>query len=290
MKRVDGRNQSLGIEELTGETAYTLLPYTIADNAAKPPNNEKNMSQTPASYAVPKLNLLNLAEEWLRATLRDPAQHFRVRMRRSCPCCGYKGYFASTTWGVHKDFRCPNCSSRPRDRQIALYFHANAIDLRGKRILHFAPEWPLFRQLKNEPGYVGGDIIKRRNANAIVDITDIRFPDEHFDLLICNHVLEHVPDDRKALKETFRVLKQGGLGIFSVPMSKAQESWEPPAGMPQSEVERICGWDHKRFYGQDFDQRLMAAGFTANPIPVSQAEKRAHALLSEKIFVATKRA
>lgn len=242
----------------------------------------------PETGITPRLNLRILAEEWLRGTMRDPAQHFRVRQRRSCPCCGYEGYFVSTTRGVHKDFRCPNCSSRPRDRQIALYFVANGIKLRGKHILHIAPEWPLFRQLKNEPGYVGGDIIKRRNANAVVDVTNIHFPDAHFDLLICNHVLEHVPDDHKALSETYRVLKRGGLAIFSVPMSKAAKTWEPPAGMPPAEVERICGWDHKRYYGQDFGQRLASAGFEANPIKVTEAEKKAHALFNEKIFIAVK--
>ena len=134
-----------------------------------------------AAAGTPHLSLPTLAEEWARGTLRDPIQHFRARQRRSCPCCGYEGLFVSSGWRGVPDFRCPNCSSRPRDRQIALYFAATGISLRGRKILHFAPEWPLFRQLRREPGYVGGDIIRRRNANARVDITNIAFGLEPFD-------------------------------------------------------------------------------------------------------------
>jgi len=93
---------------------------------------------------------------------------------------------------IHGPFRCPNCESRPRDRNIALFFQKNALSFDGKSILHIAPEWPLFRQLKAEPGYVGGDIQKRRNANSIVDVTSINFEQNHFDFLICKNVLENV--------------------------------------------------------------------------------------------------
>jgi SAM-dependent methyltransferase len=92
-----------------------------------------------------------------------------------------------------------------------LFFQKNALSFDAKSILHVAPEWPLFRQLKAEPGYVGGDIQKRRNANSIVDITSINFDSNHFDFLICNHVMEHVQDDKKAMGECYRVLKNGGL-------------------------------------------------------------------------------
>ena len=73
--------------------------------------------------------------------------------------------------------------------------------------------------LKNHPGYVGGDIQERRKANAVIDITRLEFPDASFDLLVCNHVLEHVPDDRKAMSECWRVLRDNGLAIFSIPIN-----------------------------------------------------------------------
>ena len=84
--------------------------------------------------------------------------------------------------------------------------------------------------LRHEKTYVGGDILKRRNANAIVDVTDIQFPDGHFSYLICNHVLEHVVDDQKAMRECYRVMKPGAMAIFSVPLSGKEETWEPPYG------------------------------------------------------------
>ena len=74
---------------------------------------------------------------------------------------------------VHADFRCPNCESCPRDRNI--FFLKNALSYDGKNTLHIALEWPVPHQLKAEPGYVGDDIQKRRNANSIVDITSINF-------------------------------------------------------------------------------------------------------------------
>ena len=73
--------------------------------------------------------------------------------------------------------------------ETQLCFFKNVLSFDGKNILHIAPEWPLFRQLKAEPGYVGGDIQKRRNANSIVDVTSINFEQNHFDFLICNHVM-----------------------------------------------------------------------------------------------------
>lgn len=234
------------------------------------------------------LNWKVLAEEWLRGTLRDPGQHFRKRIRRYCPCCGYEGYFVTAKRNIGPDFRCPNCSSRPRDRQIAMWLQANNINLSGKNILHFAPEWPLFRQLNGRPGYVGGDIQKRRNANAIVNIENIDFPENHFDIVICNHVLEHVIDDQKAMRETFRVMRPGGFGIFSVPMSKDADTWEPSKGMSVEEVEKICGWDHKRLYGQDFGNKLEQVGFHVKPFNANAEQQSQSAILDETIFIATK--
>lgn len=236
-----------------------------------------------------QLNIRTFAEEWARGTLRDPAQHFRRRITRSCPCCGYEGYFVTKRRREPVDFRCPNCKSRPRDRLIALWMHARGIDMSGTAILHVAPEWPLFNKFKHEPGYVGGDIKHRPHANTRVDITDIGFPDGHFDYLICNHVLEHVADDARGMREAARVLKPGGTAIFSVPLSGQDITWEPPPGMPKIEVERICGRDHQRYYGADFAKKLQTAGFSrVETIQPSKAEKLRHCLIDEPIFIAAK--
>jgi len=235
------------------------------------------------------MNPFVYAEEWLRGTLRDPMQHFRPRTIRECPICGFKGLFLSA--GRRQEVRCPSCSSKERDRIFGLYLKRHGISVEGKKILHFSAERPFQRQWKDFDGYVSGDIKKSRVSNAIVDITNIQFPDNHFDMIICHHVLEHVPEDRKGMIECFRVLKPGCAGHFSVPMSGKAETWEPPPEMPKEEVEAICGWDHRRLYGDDFVRRLEEAGFTVKEIEFSPEEEKVHRLSSihsDRVFVATK--
>lgn len=235
------------------------------------------------------MNLLVLAEELARGTLRDPLQHFRRRTVRTCTVCSYSGFFLSAA--TRQEARCPNCASKERDRVIALHMNQHGAGVQGKRILHFSAERPFFRRWRNLEGYVAGDIKPNRYANATVDVTDIGFPDDHFDLVICNHVLEHVPNDRKGIAEIFRVLKPGGLAYVSVPQRAEVETWEPPADMPKAEVEKICGWDHVRFYGLDFPIRLEAAGFRASLITFTPAEDLAHRLNAggvDNVYIAIK--
>jgi SAM-dependent methyltransferase len=235
------------------------------------------------------MNSINWLEEWTRGTLRDPLQHFRYRSRRRCTCCGYKGKFVTSGWSGSVDFRCPNCSSRPRDRLVALLLDRTALDLAKVRFLHIAPEWPLFRRLKHSPNYVGGDIIQRRNRNSQVDITNIQFPNHSFDVVMANHVLEHVKEDRKAMKECFRVLAPGGVAFFSVPINGRKITWEPPEDMTPEEVERMCGWDHVRNYGLDLVDRLKEVGFEVTCESESQTEAVEHSLLvDDVIFVCRK--
>lgn len=229
-------------------------------------------------------------QEWWRGFFRDPVQLFATRTRRHCPICGFHGVFINA--GRRQEARCPNCSSKERDRTIGLFLSRSGFDPRLKNILHFSAERPFFRQWKKLPGYVAGDIKKSRVANATVDITDIQFPYNYFDTIICNHVLEHVPDDKKGMAECFRVLKKGGTAFFSVPMNVEQEdTWYPPSTMPKEEIERICGWDHLRIYGRDFSRQLEGAGFMVSRLEFSPEEKAAYRLSEERdemIFMAQK--
>ncbi|MEZ6024207.1 MAG: methyltransferase domain-containing protein [Hyphomonadaceae bacterium] len=237
-----------------------------------------------------QLNWPVLAEEISRGTVRDPLQHFRPRQKRECSVCGFTGYFLSA--GTRQEARCPNCASKERDRIIALHLRRTGLTLDDKAVLHFSAERPFFRQWRNNPSYVAGDIKKSPVANAIVDITALAYPENHFDLLICNHVLEHVQEDHKAMEECFRVLKPGGFGIFSVPLDDSrEETWNPPPGTPPAEIARICGRTHVRLYGRDFGALLAQHGFNVEIIQFTpeEAERyRLTAYMGDKVYVASK--
>jgi hypothetical protein len=189
--------------------------------------------------------MLVFVQGWLRGTVRDPLQHFRKRSVRECPICDYRGYFIAA--GPRQEARCPNCASKERDRILQLYLRKAQISIADKKVLHFSPERPFWRQWRSYPGYVSGDIKDNKVANSFVDITHIEYPDDGFDVLICNHVLEHVVEDRKGIAECFRVLKKGGIAFFSVPIDEVtKKTFEPPASMSKMQVEKLIGWDHKQ--------------------------------------------
>lgn len=233
------------------------------------------------------LNLGHLAEEWAKGLLRDPGQYFVPRTRRECTVCGHQARFM--TGPGRRERRCPNCGSRERDRIIGLFLRRNAIGVTGKRILHFAPEASFYRQWRGMAGYLPADLVPTRTSERRIDITAIDFPDSHFDMIFCNHVLEHVAADRQGVAELHRVLKPDGLAIVSVPIMPGQvNTWTPPIDMPKAEVERICGYGHLRLYGTDFADLLSAGGFRVAPIAFAPDENVRHGLADEIVHVCRK--
>ena len=133
-------------------------------------------------------------------------------------------------------------------------------------MLHVAPEPALAPKFRAIPGldYLSGDLDPAA-AMVQMDITDIRYPDNSFDVIYCSHVLEHVPDDRRAMRELARVLKPGGWAVLAVPLREhALATFEDPTITDPKNRDRFFGQsDHVRWYSaSDFQRRLEESGFS----------------------------
>jgi SAM-dependent methyltransferase len=165
--------------------------------------------------------------------------------------------------------KCPRCRSDHRERLIYLFLYKvkQEIFSRNIKLLHVAPEKNLALKLKSCPNidYLSIDLDSPL-ADLKMDITDIKLDNDTFDIIICNHVLEHIPDDEKTMRELYRVLKQGGFAILQVPISYSIEATlEDSTIINPKEREIVFGqWNHVRIYGKDYILRLEKAGFTVN--------------------------
>jgi SAM-dependent methyltransferase len=192
--------------------------------------------------------------------LVDPARY------HECPCCGELAIsFLPQGPSQRENARCPSCGSAERNRLQWLYLR-DKTNLFTDRLeaLHFAPEVALRARLTSLPDliYHSADLTSNRAAEHF-DICAIPYADDTFDVILCSHVLEHVPDDRKAMSELFRVMRPGGWGMIDVPFDdKHYETVEDPSITSDAERIRVYGnKGHLRMYGLDFPDRLRAAGF-----------------------------
>ncbi|MDR3530001.1 MAG: methyltransferase domain-containing protein [Rhodopila sp.] len=176
------------------------------------------------------------------------------------------------------DARCANCGSRERHRLLWLWItEGGGNRLAGKRILHFAPEKALRRALRDNREYESADL-HQPHVTHQVDITRLPLADGTYDVVIANHVLEHVDDDRQAMQELFRVLRPGGTALLTVPVNPSrQETYEDPAiTTPALRQAHFNAPDHRRFYGLDFADRLTSVGFQISTFRMSPAEDHRH--------------
>lgn len=160
---------------------------------------------------------------------------------------------------------CPKCLSLERHRLLWLYLKNETGFFHDKlKVMHIAPEQPFrkrFKKLKNLD-YTTGDLVSPI-ADIHFDIMNIPLEDEIYDFVICNHVLEHVEDDIHAMKELKRILKPGGTAILQVPINYESEiTIEDKSITNPKEREKVFGqYDHVRYHGLDYPERLKKAGF-----------------------------
>ena len=187
--------------------------------------------------------------------------------RVECPVCGgrFRKFLPYGYNQVRKNVLCPKCLSLERHRLLWLFLRNRTEFFTARlKVLHVAPEQCFFKTFRNMKNlvYLTADL-ESPLADIKMDIQDMPFPENEFDVIICNHVLEHVPDDRKAMHEIFRVLKKGGFAVLQVPTNYgAEHTYEDPSITDPAEREKhFRQKDHYRLYGKDYLQRLSECGF-----------------------------
>ncbi len=218
---------------------------------------------------------------WIETLLALRALPF-VGTKYTCPCCGWR-LRAFTHGGKSLKTRyhgyCPRCNSKARHRRDWLYLAEKTNLFTDKlRVLHVSPKYALSRRFVNMPNldYVGIGYDSRPNISMKVDLVAIPFASDSFDAIICIHTLEHIEDDRQAMRELFRVLKPGGWALISVPIQLDQKTLEDPTIVTPEDRQRVFGEEqHVRWYGYDLMDRLTASGFQVDLDLAQDIDQRA---------------
>ena len=209
--------------------------------------------------------------------------------RRECPICGERCVeFAPFGSLLFEKEQCPHCGSLSRQRSLYLVMEREIgifNESKDIRILHFAPEPALYQLFdeKENIDYVTADLNKDDFKRELyfftsgktskyfenpqdyikekIDVQSIPFEDNSFDYIIINHVLEHVPQDRKAMSEMSRVLKPGGIAFISVPVEGEITNEDERINTPELRLKYYMDPTHLRLYGRDVKERLEECGF-----------------------------
>lgn len=214
-------------------------------------------------------------------------------MRMHCPCCDHEAT-EFLPFGVkpRPNARCPRCGSLERHRLLWMFLRGRGDLLRsGMTLLHVAPERALRRLVQSVQGltYIAADL--SAEARVRLDVSVLPFRRGTLHGIICNHVLEHVSDDRRALREFRDAMHPSGWAILQSPIDASRDStFEDPSVADPVERERLFGQhDHVRVYGRDYADRLRAAGFSVDEVDVVGALPAGHAqrygLRFEPIYV-----
>lgn len=197
---------------------------------------------------------------------------FNIGTKKECYVCKKKfhhfGKFRNGSKGINAfvgnlqvvgsdvdNFMCHFCGSNDRTRHLFMFFDKIGLweKFGNASVLHFAPEVTIAEKIKSlkPASYAMGDLYPNKEEYQKIDVTQIPFQDASIDILICNHVLEHVPDYKKAFKEIYRVLRVGGFAILQTPYSEL---------LDQNFEDRNIDTDARRlfFYGQEDHVRFFS--------------------------------
>ena len=164
----------------------------------------------------------------------------------------------------------PSTLSLERHRLLWLYLKNETGFFSAKKsVLHFAPEQCFLKRFRNlqNLNYTTTDLLSPI-ADVKADICNLPFEDDSYDVILCNHVLEHIPDDTKAMQELYRVMKPGGYGVFQIPQDLSREdTFEDDTITDKAERAKIFGqYDHVRVYGRDYFDKLRSIGFKVDEV------------------------
>ena len=220
-----------------------------------------------------------------------------------CICCGGK-FLSFLPAGIVKraNAKCPKCGALERHRTIWMFFK-NETNLFSSKldVLNVAPEKLFYKKLNSlkNISYTSIDLQPESydygSKTIAMDLTDLKFKEKSFDVIICNHVLEHIPNDAKAMSEMFRVLRQDGWAVINVPVNNNSGTTieDVTINDPIKQLELYGQPDHVRVYGKDYVTRLENAGFKVKVIPYTKAFTHNERFkfgfkLEENIYLCTK--
>ena len=182
----------------------------------------------------------------------------------------FRGFLPYGYGNPRSNVLSPSTLSLERHRLLWLYLKTSTNFFSAEqKVLHFAPEQCFlkrFKQLKHID-YTTTDLVSPI-ADVKADICNLPFDDNTYDVILCNHVLEHIPDDTKAMQELFRVLKPGGFGVFQIPQDLSRaHTFEDDTITDKKERAKIFGqYDHVRVYGRDYFDKLRSIGFKVEEV------------------------
>ncbi|MFI3269737.1 MAG: methyltransferase domain-containing protein [Rikenellaceae bacterium] len=246
-------------------------------------NVPRPVMQRAASVCVPMLGLLYLGKG------------------HRCPICGCeRRKFIPYGYNVQRDNAlCPNCLSLERHRLLWLYLtRETTLFDELPTLLHIAPEVSFIKPLRKVYSAVKG---RYRTADLESPLSDMHFDvqqipldDNSVEVIICNHIMEHVADDRLAMRELHRIMRPSGWGIILAPVEQDRPiTFEDDTITDPEERNRIFGqYDHRRIYGNDYAERLRSAGFEVEEIDyykkISPEQQNLYALTREIIYLVKK--